>query len=334
MKIKLGFGILASATLMAGCNPYGGDNFVEILSHKSLNNLSITDANDKTLLPSSCKINISSDQFCKRYPLPQSSEEFIKVKGHSDLEIIVGANTIFPESSPFSMVEASSWIFGGQSQTVRLYNHSGPKKPLEKLSAAGELLPDDASNWACFRDTTNGNVWENKNTDASSIHYASHDISYWDGSLGIKSLDECGNGTCDTASLIAQTNAEALCGLTNWSLPSQSELFDISIGVDITFPYYEAIPSNLSVPFFSWTNKTLPFIPDTTIGSNSHLVTMPIAHTPGYSDYPYVVTATLFSALQTAFIDPSLPVESYELTTTLREMSDITTGAILISRPE
>jgi hypothetical protein len=329
MKIKLGFGILASAALMAGCNPYGGDNFVEIISHESLDELVVSTAEDKLLASAECKTKPSAEQFCLRYPLPKDTNEFIKVWQD---RMAVGPNAVFPESS--SMIgEGASWIFGGQSQTVKLFDRTNRTIGIEKLSADGQLLPDDAETWACARDTATGNVWETKNTDVNSLHYVSHDLSYWDGSLGIKSQAVCGNGTCDTSSLIAQSNAETLCGLSNWTLPSQSELVDISLKGNVVAPYLTPLANDSFYSRFFWTNKTLPFIPDTSISDGTSLLAMPSTYTPGISDFPYVIAWSPVFAIPTLFVDPSQLNYNIPASYVYDEPS-IKPGAVLISRPE
>ncbi len=92
-----------------------------------------------------------------------------------------------------------------------------------KLDAAGNTLASDANSWACVRDEVTGLIWEAK-TDDWGIH---------DGRIGFAwgdhSATSCATLTaCNTDTLIAAVNSEALCGYNGWRLPKMEELQSIT----------------------------------------------------------------------------------------------------------
>ena len=81
-----------------------------------------------------------------------------------------------------------------------------------KLAADGGALPADAAQWACIEDRVTGLVWEMKTTDGSAHDASRRYTDLGDGSAG------------DASALVAQSNAEGLCGRADWRLPARGEL--------------------------------------------------------------------------------------------------------------
>ena len=95
--------------------------------------------------------------------------------------------------------------------------------------------------WACVDDTVTGLTWEVKTPNDSSsgavngLHSARWTYSWFNSSgiddggfAGIENSGTCVDGTnCDTEKFIAAVNAEALCGHTDWRLPTIEELYTI-----------------------------------------------------------------------------------------------------------
>ena len=80
-----------------------------------------------------------------------------------------------------------------------------------KLAADGSALPASATQWSCIADQVTGLVWEMKSTDGT-IHDASRRWSNGDGA------------DIDAAGLVSASNAEHLCGRSDWRLPARGEL--------------------------------------------------------------------------------------------------------------
>ena len=92
-----------------------------------------------------------------------------------------------------------------------------------KLNANGEFLPASASSWSCVKDNVTGLIWEVK-TDDGGIH--DKDNTYhWGGKTHLGS----GFGTYynDWDTLVDGSNAEQLCGLSGWRVPTAEELQSI-----------------------------------------------------------------------------------------------------------
>ncbi|MEJ2406024.1 MAG: DUF1566 domain-containing protein [Candidatus Thiodiazotropha sp.] len=105
-----------------------------------------------------------------------------------------------------------------------------------KLAADGSDMAATAFPWSCVRDEVTGLVWENKSSDMTSPHYDwwtytwRNDSGVNDGGdPGVSGGGDClVAGTCDTQQYIDEMNATALCGFTDWRLPSVDELFTLS----------------------------------------------------------------------------------------------------------
>jgi len=101
--------------------------------------------------------------------------------------------------------------FGRDATAARPGNgHAGFS--FEKIGAGGEVLPRSAAAWSCVRDKVTGAMWEVKTSDGGPR----------DGSARFKNR---GNGLPGDASFYVQSvNAAALCGATDWRLPTRREM--------------------------------------------------------------------------------------------------------------
>lgn len=132
-----------------------------------------------------------------------------------------------------------------------------------KLDAAGNDLPASASSWSCVRDNYTGLVWEVKRTDGS-IYDATQEFSWYnpDGSEnannpGWEDGGFCSDTDLDTLDLVAQANADELCGRTDWRLPDMPDL-DSLVHFGARMPTIETdyFP-NTNIDFNSyWSNMT------------------------------------------------------------------------------
>ncbi len=120
-------------------------------------------------------------------------------------------------------IEASPFTTGlpGTGQISSFTNTAGedtdypPPRPhlFTKLDDSGNVLADDADNWAMVRDELTGLIWELKKASGSG---GLHDVSnkyQWQ-----EANDE----------FIAQLNADRFGGYTGWRLPTIKELFVIA----------------------------------------------------------------------------------------------------------
>jgi len=116
---------------------------------------------------------------------------------------------------------------------------------LTKLDAAGAALPVSAGAWSCVNDNVTGLIWEVKSDNISSpianndLHSSRWTYSWYNSSgvndggyAGVQNGGVCiDTQNCDTEKFVAAVNAEALCGFTDWRLPTIDELYTI---VDMT----------------------------------------------------------------------------------------------------
>lgn len=132
-----------------------------------------------------------------------------------------------------------------------------------KIDASGNALPANASTWSCVRDNVTGLFWEVK-TDDGGLHDKDWTYTWYNstvvnngGSAGTASGGSCGGTVaagCDTEKFAAAVNANGLCGVTDWRLPSRQELLTIldnsrinpSPRIDTNY-----FPNTKSSPFWS-----------------------------------------------------------------------------------
>lgn len=112
-----------------------------------------------------------------------------------------------------------------------------------KISNAGAALPATATlgsasgDWACTRDNVTGLLWEVKTggglrNSANRYAWYSSNAQSNGGNVGAVGSNTCAgtldaapyNGQCNTSNYVAAVNAAALCGFSDWRLPTRQEL--------------------------------------------------------------------------------------------------------------
>jgi Protein of unknown function (DUF1566) len=129
--------------------------------------------------------------------------------------------------------------------------------------AAGAALGTSATSWACTRDNVTGLVWEVK-TATAGLRRNTHEYTWYStaatngGVSGVVGTNTCAStlsafgNQCNTQNYVAAVNASALCGASDWRLPTQQELLSIVHSVDSTyFPNMQG-----SSIYLYWSNST------------------------------------------------------------------------------
>ena len=108
-----------------------------------------------------------------------------------------------------------------------------------KLDRGGNPLPASAPAWDCVRDNVTGLIWEIK-TDDNGLRDKDWDYTWYNsdpvtngGNAGSLGSNTCGgtlpSNQCNTQAYTAAVNAlsPALCGYTDWRMPTVEELHNI-----------------------------------------------------------------------------------------------------------
>jgi hypothetical protein len=98
-------------------------------------------------------------------------------------------------------------------------------------AATGTSLGSGPTDWACTRHTVTGLVWEIKLATPGALRSAGSTYSWLSGvaasnggQAGVADGGSCSGSVCDTQAYVAAVNALALCGFTDWRLPTRHEL--------------------------------------------------------------------------------------------------------------
>ncbi|RTE87764.1 MULTISPECIES: DUF1566 domain-containing protein [Gammaproteobacteria] len=123
---------------------------------------------------------------------------------------------------------------------------------LTKLNAGGVALTvqdqawDNGGNevvgtqWSCVQDNVTGLVWDSRVNDVTNYRHKENFYTWYNSTPtengGDAGLEEdtmavppfaCVDGICNTESYVAELNASAHCGFTDWRLPTMPEMYDL-----------------------------------------------------------------------------------------------------------
>ncbi|QUJ67043.1 DUF1566 domain-containing protein [Photobacterium sp. GJ3] len=103
-----------------------------------------------------------------------------------------------------------------------------------KLDAKGQPLPEDSATWHCVKDERSGLVWEIKADDAGSFRdkhrlfaLETETMKPHADELALASCSSDQLEVCTTQAYSQKLNESALCGKTNWRLPTMHEQYDL-----------------------------------------------------------------------------------------------------------
>ncbi|PAR35438.1 Lcl domain-containing protein [Vibrio metoecus] len=138
-----------------------------------------------------------------------------------------------------------------------------------KLDAAGKRLSESASEWSCVRDEVTGLVWEVKSADPASTNDKERlfaleipgRFSPYADDLAEATCRSAGDALCTTAQYIEHLNQTARCGIRQWRLPTNAELFNLfdfgDMGEDaqaLSVAYFPQQSQNQDYSGHTWTS--------------------------------------------------------------------------------
>lgn len=255
MRILLGTALTAICLSLAGCL---GFNFDLGINSGGLNTVPTPPPDDKTPKPYGIAkgINDTGISLCGNYAFDDANVtagEPADLGGHdnaincasagstqtndgraNNLNVPAGQDAVYGRDAA-----AAAGALNGALAKVG----AGPAGfDYTKLDASGTDLPANATNWTCVRDNVTQLVWEVKTTanvdegyswysdDNTSNGYSS-DGSHTD-AQGLRDRDSActadNEANCkDTQGYAFKLNQEALCGFTDWRLPTVDELLSL-----------------------------------------------------------------------------------------------------------
>ncbi|MDH5710366.1 MAG: DUF1566 domain-containing protein [Gammaproteobacteria bacterium] len=177
-------------------------------------------------------------------PVVTKSEPVLAKQKPSDTQVILPAEpvVIIPEINTEAIAAATPQI---NENTIKI-------KYLKK-SNTGDVLPDNATEWACVEDVENGLIWEVKSD--TGVQNTSNSYSWFEPDAieepqGVADGGRCsGDADCDTHAYVTLLNERNYCGYSNWRLPTKDEMlsivnFDSNAPVKINTDYFpDALPS-------------------------------------------------------------------------------------------
>lgn len=108
-----------------------------------------------------------------------------------------------------------------------------------KIDANGAALPASAATWSCVKDNVTGLVWEVKTADGglrdAAKTYTNFDSTTTLQLVGRAPLQSEIDAATNSVGFKNAVNAAALCGASNWRLPTASELRSI-VDYGVGFP--------------------------------------------------------------------------------------------------
>ncbi|BDX05646.1 DUF1566 domain-containing protein [Planctobacterium marinum] len=119
---------------------------------------------------------------------------------------------------------------GHTGLSARRYNLLHDGFQYTKLDAAGNELSDEATTWSCLKDEVSQLVWEVKSNDGglqdidNTYAWFPNQTMREAGVEGTESAGVCTLESCNTTAYVSAINAIALCGRSDWDLPSINEL--------------------------------------------------------------------------------------------------------------
>ncbi len=150
------------------------------------------------------------------------------------ITICANDNTIFSQCNVTNLGGWFNWQQDGQMGRDALAAQKQLKKigigvsgfDFSKLGIKGELLSDNATIWSCVKDNLTGLIWEVKTND-KALRDTQHTYSWYNTDGTSNGGDVGKSDSNNTLDYTNKVNQSALCGFSDWRLPSRQELESI-----------------------------------------------------------------------------------------------------------
>ena len=123
-----------------------------------------------------------------------------------------------------------------ESDGLELMSQLSEQANDETVTETENILDNDANEWSCVIDNVTGLMWEIKEPkgqgtlrDANNTYsWYNSDNSTNGGDAGLENGGQCSESLCDTESFVNDVNNLALCGKSDWRIPTITELNSIA----------------------------------------------------------------------------------------------------------
>ncbi len=268
------------------------NNFVTIKAGESSANLDITLIGEPPSNTLTFKVVLTSDTqdillFSSKKEAVGSISSYVPEKAKrtvlNDTGVAFAGNTLGNLTDCTGDMPTNQDCNHGRDKTAKDDSDGVAGFSFTKLDSSGNPLSATATEWACIQDNVTGLIWETKTYTPKvegkwgaeavvnkGVRDAEWQYTYYDSKTGAgfkdtgtdgKNKEDCGasNNICTTEQYALTVNDSKLCGLSNWRLPTRTEMLGIAnlghTDKGIVFHAGWLYPSKDAIPSSLWTSS-------------------------------------------------------------------------------